>query len=203
MLYLWTNSSFRNSFNNLLLKKWKVRPYYVCRTNSSSKKFQCFEWIKDFSNEIKILFFFKDSTHKSNVLIVTSDDKVFVFGPDDGGVLGFGDDYNVKELTLNEELSYKQLIDFKHSLCHAIARTIDGEVYCWGYNENGVLGNGRNDSLIYKPEVNQYLIDKQIIDICCGSRHTLVLTDCGEVYAWGCNEFGQIGNERSGKMNVN
>jgi alpha-tubulin suppressor-like RCC1 family protein len=152
-----------------------------------------------FRNEIKIIFFYKES----NLFIITNDDKVFVFGNNDYGDLGFGNlsygNNNKTKLTLNEELSYKQFIDFKHSLYHITARTIDGEVYCWGCNENGVLGNGKNDSLIYKPELNQYLIDKQIIDICCGSRHTLVLTDCGEVYAWGYNEFGQIGNERRGR----
>jgi alpha-tubulin suppressor-like RCC1 family protein len=91
---------------------------------------------------IKIIFFLKNFNDKSNVLIVTND-KVFGFGPNDCGVLGFGDDYNVNELTLNEDSSYKQIIDFKHSSYIVIVRTIDGEVYCWGYNEDAVLVNGK------------------------------------------------------------
>jgi alpha-tubulin suppressor-like RCC1 family protein len=61
----------------------------------------------------------------------------------------------------------------------------------------GVLGNGKIDWQIYKPELNEYLSDKQNIDICCGENHSLVLTNSGEVYAWGGNVDGQIGNGRN------
>ena len=30
--------------------------------------------------------------------------------------------------------------------------------------------------------------------VACGYKHTLALTDKGEVYAWGKNMFGQLGN---------
>jgi alpha-tubulin suppressor-like RCC1 family protein len=132
--------------------------------------------------------------NRNNVLIVTNDDKVFAFGSNWRGVLGFGNDDKVNELTINEELSHKQIIDFKNSSYHVIARTIDGKVYCWGYNDWGALGNGKNDWKIFKPELNKYLSDKQIIDVCCGDCHSLVLTNSGEVYAWGWNGWGLIGN---------
>jgi len=38
------------------------------------------------------------------------------------------------------------------------------------------------------------LIGKKVVDIACGSHHTLVLTEDGEVYAWGQNNCGQIGS---------
>jgi alpha-tubulin suppressor-like RCC1 family protein len=160
------------------------------------KKFKVLNKLKEeFLNEIKLSYIFKNN----NVLIVTNDDKVFAFGSNNNGVLGFGNDREVNELTINEDLSHKQIIDFKNSDCHVVARTIDGKVYCWGYNIFGVLGNGKNDRVIYSPKLNQYLSDKQIIDICCGFRHTLVLTNSGEVYAWGDNKKGQIGNGKSGE----
>ncbi len=55
----------------------------------------------------------------------------------------------------------------------------------------------------YKLVLYKYLSDKQIIDICCGRYHSLVLTNSGEVYSWGRNEDGQIGMEEVVKMNVN
>jgi hypothetical protein len=152
------------------------------------KKFKVLNKLKeDFLNEIKLLYVFKDYNNNNNVLIVTNDDKVFAFGNNKWGVLGFGNDRKVNELAINEKLSHKQIIEFKNSLNHVIARTIDGKVYCCGYNAFGVLGNGNNDNKVYKPELNEYLTDKQIIDICCGSRHSLILTYSGEVYAWGWN----------------
>ncbi len=36
--------------------------------------------------------------------------------------------------------------------------------------------------------------NKFVIDISCGVYHLLALTNCGEVYAWGGNRFGQIRN---------
>ncbi len=46
--------------------------------------------------------------------------------------------------------------------------------------------------------MNEYLGDKQVIDIFCGEKHSLVLTNSGDVYAWGCNYWGQVGIGRSG-----
>ncbi len=42
--------------------------------------------------------------------------------------------------------------------------------------------------------MNEYLSDKKIINICCGECHPLVLTNSGEVYAWGWNRDQQIVN---------
>ncbi len=48
----------------------------------------------DFLNEIKLLFIFQDSyINQKNVLIVKNDDKVFAFGGNSNGVLGFGYSY--------------------------------------------------------------------------------------------------------------
>jgi alpha-tubulin suppressor-like RCC1 family protein len=36
----------------------------------------------------------------------------------------------------------------------------------------------------------------------CGAEHSLVLTNCGEVYAWGRNISGQIGNGCNDHYNI-
>jgi hypothetical protein len=50
-------------------------------------------------------------------------------------------------------------------------------LYCWGKNKYcvagngknkyGVAGNGKQQYCEHKPELNEYLSDKQIIDVCC------------------------------------
>jgi hypothetical protein len=57
------------------------------------------------------------------------------------------------------------------------------------------LGNGKRDSKIYKPELIPVLSENQIKDISCGFCHTIILTTVGDVYSWGYNKWGQIGNE--------
>ncbi|KAL6424477.1 hypothetical protein ACFW04_009910 [Cataglyphis niger] len=37
------------------------------------------------------------------------------------------------------------------------------------------------------------MISEKIVDVACGNKHTLALTDKGKIYAWGYNTNGQIG----------
>jgi hypothetical protein len=56
---------------------------------------------------MKLNFFvFKCYFDDINVLIVTKNDKVFAFGNNNYGVLGFGFRSEIKELTINEDSSY-------------------------------------------------------------------------------------------------
>jgi len=136
---------------------------------------------RDFIRNIQLFYVFKGTG--IHVFIVTNDDKVYAFGSNWNGVLGFGHRNSVNELTVNKELSHKRIIDFKNGQWHIIARTSDKKVYCWGSNKDGVLGNGVDDREIYKPELNQYLKNKIIIEICCGENHSLALTTDGDVFA--------------------
>jgi hypothetical protein len=152
-----------------------------------------------FEHNIKLSFVWDES-----VIIVTNDDKVYEFERRRSVktiqylIMNISNDNKkiktIIDYSIVNELCNKQVIDFKNSHFHVIARTSDGKVYCWGRNAwKGCLGNGKNDWKTYKPELNEYLSEKQIIDICCGKLHTIVLTNSGEVYSWGCNDSGQIG----------
>jgi alpha-tubulin suppressor-like RCC1 family protein len=37
-----------------------------------------------------------------------------------------------------------------------------------------------------------------IVDIVCGFCHCLSISNKGDIFGWGNNKFGQIGNEKSG-----
>ena len=140
------------------------------------------------------MFNYDRDTMKKNIILVTNEDVVYCFGRNFNGVLGFGHQNRIKSFFINQNLSDKQIIQFNNSDNHTIARTINGNIYYWGYNRSGYLGNGNSDEVnFHKPEINKYLLNENI-DISCGSYHTLVLTLNGEVYAWGGNYLGQIGN---------
>jgi alpha-tubulin suppressor-like RCC1 family protein len=72
-----------------------------------------------------------------------------------------------------------------NGLSNCIVRNSCGKVYCWASNIWGLLGIGSQDESSHKLILNQYLKSEAIIDMSCGAKHSFVLTNCGEVYAYG------------------
>lgn len=70
-------------------------------------------------------------------------------------------------------------------------------VYAWGRGEDGQLGLG-DTSDQYKPVVVDILKDKSVVQIACGSGHTVVLTDEGQVFTWGRGDDGRLGHGDNG-----
>lgn len=85
---------------------------------------------------------------------------------------------------------------------HSVAITKDSTVYTWGHNYWGELGNGTTEHSMYPVGVktlnnNGDTIDlKSIIEIKCVGYHTLARNANGEVFSWGSNEFGELGNSK-------
>ena len=75
---------------------------------------------------------------------------------------------------------------------HALAVSRDGRVYTWGGGLYGQLGHGDRYPR-FEPTLVAALIRVNITDAVAGTRHTVAVCDLGEVYAWGSNEFGELG----------
>ena len=74
----------------------------------------------------------------------------------------------------------------------APAQRGQGMVYCWGRGEFGALGHGDlKDRTL--PKMLDELRGVRIADIGCGTGHTLVVSEAGDVFAWGWNSKGQCG----------
>jgi len=83
---------------------------------------------------------------------------------------------------------------------HSLVLTDVGNVYSWGNNSKGQLGMGNRTTQIRPQKIE--LNNNQIIkSISCGECHSLLLTTVGDIYAFGCNEFGQIGNQTINQLN--
>jgi RCC1 and BTB domain-containing protein len=70
--------------------------------------------------------------------------------------------------------------------------TEDGCTMSWGMDDCGQLGQGYTDG-IATPVLIKRLENIKVIAIAAGSRHSVVLTAAGDVFAWGFNNNGQIG----------
>ena len=80
----------------------------------------------------------------------------------------------------------------------AILLSNKGTCYALGSNEKGELGI-HNTSLKYciTPEeiVELKKYNERIIQVNCGYKHTVCLSDKGKVYSWGNNSYNQLGHE--------
>ena len=76
---------------------------------------------------------------------------------------------------------------------HSLAIGSDGNLYAWGYNEYGQVGNGTLTEQ-NTPEVVTLATGVTPTAISAGQYHSLAIGSDGKLYAWGYNATGQLGN---------
>jgi alpha-tubulin suppressor-like RCC1 family protein len=80
------------------------------------------------------------------------------------------------------------------------ARTASGAVYDWGANWSGQIGNGKTSEAVFTPY--KVPLPGPASEVSCGGNvatddYTLALVN-GQVYGWGADEAGQIGDGSTG-----
>lgn len=135
------------------------------------------------------------------VAYLRSDGTVWAWGNNQYGQLGNGKIENVNVPEINQVLGENgvgHLENIKQITAGAYfmgALANDGRVLTWGYNTYGQLGNKSTAS----SATPVYVVDefgeqiKNIKYISAGSSHMMALTESGEVWAWGLNNYGQLG----------
>ena len=72
--------------------------------------------------------------------------------------------------------------------------TEDGEIWTWGGNSHGQLGNGIDPfGLPELPAEVDSLVGIDFKQVACGEKHTLALSADGGVFSWGSDDCGQLG----------
>lgn len=69
------------------------------------------------------------------------------------------------------------------------AITEDGELYCWGNNSVGTVGNGT-----FINQLTPVKILEDVREVFLSSWTTIAITTNGDLYCWGFNIWGQVGN---------
>ena len=81
----------------------------------------------------------------------------------------------------------------------------DGNAYAWGLNNYGQLGDGTTTSWATPIRVKKPAgmpANFTYMQVSVGMRHSLAVGSDGYVYAWGNNNYGQLGNNSSGSSYV-
>jgi len=131
----------------------------------------------------------------SHSLALTSDGQVFAWGADSYGQLGNNSttDKSVPvAVTTVGALAGKSVVAIAGGGSHSLALTSDGQVFTWGFNNSGQLGNNSITNSSVPVLVN--VSGKTVVAIAAGYSHSLALTSDGQVFAWGLNSSGQLGN---------
>ncbi|MDP4156447.1 MAG: putative Ig domain-containing protein, partial [Bacillota bacterium] len=97
------------------------------------------------------------------------------------------------------------IIDISEGQASSLALSASGNVYAWGLNSHGELGINTTIQSNTPAEVqgvggSGFL--SNIIDVQQGDLMSLALSASGNVYAWGSNTFGDLGNNSTAESNT-
>ena len=127
-------------------------------------------------------------------LALIADGTVYSWGLNANGQLGDGtttNRLNAVQVKLTGGAPLTHIVAIAGGASHSLALTADGQVYAWGSNVTGQLGDGtttqRNAPVLLSSFNN-------VVAIAAGAYHSLALSGNGKVYSWGYNSFGQLGD---------
>nr|XP_012152188.1 PREDICTED: E3 ubiquitin-protein ligase HERC2 [Megachile rotundata] len=129
----------------------------------------------------------------AQTLCVTDDDNVWSWGDGDYGKLGRGGSDGCKVPMKIESLAGLGVIKVECGSQFSVALTRSGSIYTWGKGDYHRLGHGTDDH-VRRPRKVAALQGKKIISIATGSLHCVACSDKGEVFTWGDNDEGQLGD---------
>ena len=135
-----------------------------------------------------------------SIFIVSSEDGPIALsvGRNDSGQLGLGNEISLYEAKIIKSLYKKKVCTTSCGLHHSLFLMQDGTVFSCGFNDNGQLGLKDNKPRYCYSHRNTptKITDielKFIKGVSCGYYHSMLVTDQGEVYAFGRNDKGQLG----------
>lgn len=126
-------------------------------------------------------------------LALLQDGRLFAWGKNDKGQLGFASSQSQQIPTLIS--SIESIIKIVVGYDYSLALKSDGTVWAWGNNEQGQLGDGTQTDRSTPMRVFGL---SDVADIATsmnlfGKHFALALKKDGTVWAWGNNQWGQLG----------
>ena len=138
--------------------------------------------------------------------IISQTQQVKCWGYGIYGRLGYGDTSSRGD-NANEMSDYLPFVNVDGNVTlisagpyHTCVHLSSFDVKCWGHNGYAQLGygdtssrgGGANEMGSYLPTTN-FGPGVLVVDVTSGAYHNLILTDSGEIKAWGRNDYGQLG----------
>lgn len=137
---------------------------------------------------------------------LTTSGVVYTWGRNVNSQLGMNDTNPADRYDVPREVLGDAGSEFKYNVAkisagneHTAALSQNGNVWTWGYNYYGRLGDGSGETRAMPGKVvtalNYETFDLEgIVDIDAGITHSLAIAADGSIYAWGDNMYGELGD---------
>ncbi|HUC96800.1 MAG TPA: hypothetical protein VMR16_04020, partial [Candidatus Saccharimonadales bacterium] len=130
---------------------------------------------------------------------IASNHQAYCWGYNGSGQLGnnsSSDSYVPVAVTNSGVLSGKTILSISSGANHTCALASDNQVYCWGLNASGQLGNNSftNSSVPVAVTNSGVLSGKTILSVSARGNDSCVIASDNQAYCWGDNGYGQLGN---------
>jgi RCC1 and BTB domain-containing protein len=143
-------------------------------------------------SDLKIIRIERGAHH---TLALTQTRDVYSWGMNEDGQVGVEREKDWQLIPIKiEGFVDQKILQISCGYYHSMSLTESGHVFNWGNNEFGKLGLG-NEKDTFTPKIIK-LDNVRISKICCGPFHSLVLSNDREIYAFGANDYGQIGTNK-------
>lgn len=131
----------------------------------------------------------------SATFALSEDGHVFAWGTfrSAEGIMGFSQAVNVQARPVPINALREPIVSLCAGVDHALALSVSGRVYAWGYGHQGQLGRLIMERRLMHGLTPECLSLREVQHIGCGSYHSFAATKDGTVYAWGLNNFHQLG----------
>lgn len=119
---------------------------------------------------------------------------LYTWGSNSWGQLGNGEsgngdwDSNITRCSTPKKI-LDNVVSVSWGSTHGAAITTNGDLYTWGSNKQGQIGNGTTDSVLTPTKVLE-----NVISVSLGDYNSSAITANGDLYTWGSNDDGQLGN---------
>lgn len=146
------------------------------------------------------------ATGHYHTLCLTESNKLWAFGSNASGQLGFGKNFHQDtacEPRLVSSLRNSKIAAIAAGAEHSMAVTSGGELYTWGCGDNGRLGHSWPKELgiwgqsrvEWMPRLVRSLETQVVRSISAGHMHSSCVTDDSRGYLFGSNRYHQVGRD--------
>uniref|UniRef100_T1H8R8 X-linked retinitis pigmentosa GTPase regulator n=1 Tax=Rhodnius prolixus TaxID=13249 RepID=T1H8R8_RHOPR len=112
--------------------------------------------------------------------------------PESGAVFTFGKSRFADNIPSHFFVRKDPIINISCGDEHTVVICRNGRAFSFGRNSWGELGLSHRMA-VGKPNCIKSLKPRKSVNVACGRAHTLILTDCGQVFSCGNNDDGQLG----------